>query len=260
MSNEVMTRLAKDYVYNLMLKGEREDGRSFDEIRDIKLETNVIEKAEGSAKVQLGETQVLVGIKLQTGTPFPDSPDQGVIITSLELNPIASPSFEAGPPREKAIEMARVVDRGIRESGAIDLNKLCITEGEEVWIVFIDVHVLNDEGNIVDASSLATIAALMTAKIPAEREGRGDDTMIPIRDMPVGVTLVNIGGEMMVDPVRNEEEICETKLTVVSNQDGSICAMQKSGEGVLSVEQVLLAVDIACKKAAEIRENHLLNI
>ncbi len=260
MGNEVMTRLAKDYVYNLMLKGERKDGRSFDEIRDINLETNVIQKAEGSAKVQLGATQVLVGIKLQIGKPFPDSPDKGVIITSLELNPIASPSFEAGPPREKAIEMARVVDRGIRESGAIDLNKLCITEGEEVWIVFIDIHVLNDEGNIVDASSLAAIAALMTANIPLEREGRGDDMMMPVREMPVGVTLVNIGGEMMVDPVRNEEEICETKLTVVSNQDGSICAMQKSGEGVLSVEQILLAVDIACKKAAEIRENHLLNI
>ncbi|MCG7852845.1 MAG: exosome complex protein Rrp42 [Methanosarcinaceae archaeon] len=260
MSNEVMTRLTKDYVYNLMLKGEREDGRSFDEIRDINLETNVIEKAEGSAKIHLGATQVLVGIKLQIGTPFPDSPDKGVIITSLELNPIASPSFEAGPPREKAIEMARVVDRGIRESGAIDLNKLCITEGEQVWIVFIDIHVLNDEGNIVDASSLAAIAALMTAKIPLEREGRGDDVMMPVREMPVGVTLVNIGGEMMVDPVRNEEDICETKLTVVSNQDGSICAMQKSGEGVLSVEQILLAVDIACKKAAEIRENYLLNI
>ena len=258
--SEVLSNLKKDYVYNLMLKGKREDGRAFDEMRDITVETNVIDKAEGSAKVQYGNTLVMVGVKLQLGTPFPDSPDVGVIITSLELNPIASPTFESGPPRENAIEMARVTDRGIRESGAIDLKKLCITEGEKVWMIFIDVHVLNDEGNILDAASIGAIAALMTATIPAEREGVGEDSPIPIREMPVGISLVDIGGELMVDPGRNEEAVCDTKISITSNQDGSICAMQKSGEGALSEEQVLKAVTIACEKAAKVRENHLLNI
>lgn len=258
--SEVLSNLKKDYVYNLMLKGKREDGRAFDEMRDITVETNVIDKAEGSAKVQYGNTMVLVGVKLQLGTPFPDSPDVGVIITSLELNPIASPTFESGPPRENAIEMARVTDRGIRESGTIDLKKLCITEGEKVWMVFIDVHVLNDEGNILDAASIGAIAALMTATIPAEREGVGEDSPLPIREMPVGISLVDIGGELMVDPGRNEEAVCDTKISITSNQDGSICAMQKSGEGALSEEQVLKAVTIACEKAAKVRENHLLNI
>ncbi len=258
--SEVLSNLKKDYVYNLMLKGEREDGRAFDEMRDITVETNVIDKAEGSARVQYGNTLVMVGVKLQLGTPFPDSPDVGVIITSLELNPIASPTFESGPPRENAIEMARVTDRGIRESGAIDLKKLCITEGEKVWMIFIDVHVLNDEGNILDAASIGAIAALMTATIPAEREGVGEDSPMPIREMPVGISLVDIGGELMVDPGRNEEAVCDTKISITSNQDGSICAMQKSGEGALSEEQVLKAVTIACEKAAKVRENHLLNI
>ena len=258
--SEVISNLKKDYVYNLMLKGQRDDGRAFDEVRNITVETNVIDKAEGSAKVHYGDTQVLVGVKLQLGTPFPDSPGVGVIITSLELNPIASPTFEAGPPRENAIEMARVTDRGIRESGAIDLTKLCITEGEQVWMVFIDVHVLNDDGNILDAASLGAIAALMTATVPAESAGVGEDFMMPVREMPVGISVVDIGGELMVDPGRNEEAVCDTKITITSNQDGSICAMQKSGEGALSEEQVLQAVNIACEKAAKVRENHLLKI
>ncbi len=258
--SEVMSKLKKDYIYNLMLKGQREDGRAFDEIRDITLETHVIDKAEGSAKVQYGATQLLVGVKVQLGTPFPDSPDVGVIITSLELNPIASPTFESGPPRENAIEMARVTDRGIRESGAIDLKKLCITKGEEVWMVFIDVHVLNDDGNILNAASLGAIAALMTAIVPAERNGKGEDFMMPVREMPVCISVVDIGGELMVDPGRNEETVCETRISITSNQDGSICAMQKSGEGALSEEQVLQAVTIACKKAEKVREEHLLKI
>ncbi|MBP2029413.1 exosome complex component RRP42 [Methanohalophilus levihalophilus] len=260
MSNEVISRLKKDYIYNLMLKGSREDGRSFEEFRDIVLETNVIDKAEGSAKVQIGDTQVMVGVKLQVGTPFPDTPDSGVIITSMELNPIASPNFEAGPPRENAIEMARIVDRGIRESGAIDLNKLCITEGEEVWMVFIDVHVLNDSGNILNAASLGAIAALMTTTVPGEREGRGEDMLMPIREMPVSVSLIKIGEEMFIDPTYGEEDVCEARITVTSNQDGSICAMQKSGSGSLSEEQLLHSVDVARAKASEIREKYLLEI
>jgi exosome complex component RRP42 len=260
MGNEVMSILKKDYIYNLMLKGKREDGRTFDEIRNIDIRTNVIEKAEGSAWIKLGETEILVGVKLQVGSPFPDSAGEGVIITSMELNPIASPDFEAGPPKEKAIEMARVTDRGIRESGAIDLSKLCITEGEEVWIIFIDIHVLNNTGNIQDAASLGAIAALLTATVPGEREGRGEDRPLPIRDMPVSVTLVDIGGEMMVDPDLDEETVCDTRITIVSNQDGSISGMQKSGDGALTEEKLLKAVAFACQKASELRETHLLNI
>jgi exosome complex component RRP42 len=156
--------------------------------------------------------------------------------------------------------MARVTDRGIRESGAIDLNKLCITEGEEVWMVFIDIHVLNNEGNIQDVSSLGAIAALLTAVVPGEREGRGEDMPMPIRDMPVSVTLVDIGGEMMIDPDLDEETVCDTRITIVSNQDGSISGMQKSGDGALTEEKLLMAVTLACQKASELREAHLLNI
>jgi exosome complex component RRP42 len=252
-----MSVLKRDYIYNLMLNGKRVDGRSFDQVRDIVLETNVIDKAEGSAWVKYGETEVLVGVKLQAGAPFPDSPDEGVIITSLELNPLASPEFEAGPPKEAAIEMARVTDRGIRESGAIDLKELCITKGEEVWIIFIDIHVLNDAGNIQDASSLGAIAALMTTTVPAERTGKGKDRAMPMKDTPLAITLVNIGGSMMVDPGLDEETVCDTKITIVSNQNGSISGMQKSGNGALTEEQALHAVKVACEKAAELRKAHL---
>jgi exosome complex component RRP42 len=258
MSNEIMSELRKDYIYNLMIKGEREDGRKFDEYREITIDTNVIEKAEGSARVKLGDTHVVVGVKIQTGTPFPDTPDKGVIITNLELIPLASPVFESGPPREDAIELARVVDRGIRESESIDLSKLCITPGEKVWMVFIDVHVLDDGGNIMDAASLGAIAALMTAKLPAQKFGVGEeDTPVPMRDVPVAVTAVEIGGAIMLDPSLNEQSIAGTKLTVISNQDGGLSGMQKSGVSPLTTEQINYIVDISIEKAKELREKFL---
>lgn len=255
--SEVIATLKKDYIYNLMIKGKRQDGRGFKDFRDIKLETNIISKAEGSAKVTLGNTQVLVGVKLQPGTPFPDSQDEGVIITNLELNPIASPEFEPGPPREDAIEMARVVDRGIRESGAIDIKKLCITVGESVWIAYIDVHVLNDDGNVIDASCLAAIAALMTTVVPNEQQGIGMNVPLAMKEIPVGVTLAKIGPKLMVDPSLDEEAVCETKLTVVSSSDGSIAGMQKMGPAPFTEAEVLEAIDMAREKAVELRELYL---
>ncbi|TRZ87531.1 MAG: exosome complex protein Rrp42 [Methanosarcinales archaeon] len=257
MSNEIIAELRKDYIYNLMIKGEREDGRAFDQYRDLVIETNVINKAEGSARVKLGDTHVVVGVKIQPGTPFPDTPDQGVIITNLELIPLASPVFEAGPPREDAIELARVVDRGIRESQSIDLSKLCITPGEKVWMVFIDVHVLDDGGNIMDAASFGAVAALLTAKLPAKRYDLGEDSPVPMRNVPVSITAVDIGGSIMLDPSLDEQSIAGTKLTVTSNQEGDVSAMQKSGVQPLTTEQINYIVDIAIEKAKEIREKFL---
>lgn len=257
MNNEVMAELRRDYIYNLTIKGEREDGRAFDEYREISIETNIISKAEGSARVRLGDTEVVVGIKIQPGVPFPDAPDQGVIITNLELIPMASPVFEPGPPNEDAVELARVVDRGIRESGAIDLSKLCIEAGEKVWMVFIDIHILDDGGNIMDASSLGAIAALLTSKIPAQRYDLGDDRDIPMRDVPVAVTAVEIGGTIMIDPSLDEESIAGSKLTVITNQEGTISGIQKSGSGFLTMEQINYIVDMAIEKAKETREKFL---
>jgi exosome complex component RRP42 len=255
--SSVLSEIRKDYLYNQVLKGERADGRKFDEYREISIEKNVISKAEGSARVRLGSSQVMVGVKMQPGEPFPDSPNRGVIITNAELVPLASPTFEPGPPNEKGIELARVVDRGVRESKAVDLEKLCIIPGKQVWVIFIDVHILDDCGNIMDASSLGAIAALLTTKVPASRFGLGEDYSLPVNDLPIATTAIEFGDVLMFDPDVDEESIANTKLTVISTADGNICGMQKSGPGMLTPEQAYRIVDIACQKAREIREKFL---
>ncbi len=257
MSEDIIAEIRKDYIYNLARKGERADGRAFDQYRDILVEPGVISKAEGSARVKIGNTQVMVGIKIQPGEPFPDTPNQGIIVTNVELVPLASPLFEPGPPDENATELARVVDRGVRESGAIDLDKLCITPKENVWMVFIDVHVLDHDGNLMDASALGTIAALKNAIVPAKRFGLGEDFPLPLRELPVAITAVVLDGAIFLDPSLDEEHIATAKLTVISNTKGDLSGMQKSGVAVLSLDQVVKVVELACKKAMEIRSKHL---
>ncbi|RLI84457.1 MAG: RNA-binding protein, partial [Archaeoglobales archaeon] len=211
--NDILMEVRKDYVLSKLREGERIDGRSFDEMRSIEIKTGIIGKAEGSAYVKLGNTQVVVGVKMQIGEPFPDTPDQGIIITNAELVPLASPTFEPGPPDENAIELARVVDRGIRHSEAVDLKRLCVEEGEKVWMVFIDIWALDDDGNLMDASALAAIAALLNTTVPAERFEVGNDFPLPVRDLPIAVTSLVYGDWIMVDPCRDELSVGRNTIT-----------------------------------------------
>lgn len=254
MSEDVIAEIKKDYIYSLASQGDRADGRKFDEFRPVTIKVGVIGKAEGSSDVMIGDSRVVVGVKIQPGEPFMDTPDKGVIITNLELVPLASPTFETGPPREDAIELARVVDRGVRESEAIDLSKLCIESGQKVWMVFIDVHVLDHDGNLMDAASLGAIAALMSAKIPNAKFGLGEDAKLPLEDVPVGVTAVKIGSSIILDPSLDEENVASCKLTVITNKEGALAGMQKSGVGTLTPDEVKYIVHIAKEKANVLRQ------
>src|SRR4030043_165842 len=189
--SSLITRVRMKQIEQLIEKAKRLDGRGLGDYREIKVEQGVIEKAEGSARVLLGKTEVLVGVKIENGTPFPDTPNDGVMTGNAELVPLASPTFEPGPPDENSIELARIVDRGIRESKAIDTEKLCIDPGKKVFVVFIDVYVLNHDGNLIDASALAAVSALLNTKM-ADYETKDGEvktkqgyTPLPMKNHPI---------------------------------------------------------------------------
>ncbi len=246
--------IKKDYLVKLAKNGKRVDGRKFDEFRDIQIEVGIVKKAEGSARVKIGNTQVIAGIKMDVGEPYPDSPDSGVMSTAAELIPMASPDFEAGPPREDAIELARVVDRGIRESELIDVDKLCIEPGEKVWIVFIDIHILDYDGNLFDAASLASLAALMTSKVPAKQFDLGEDYPLPLKEPPISCTSVKFNGIVVMDPSLDEEEIAEARLTVATDKNGDIRAMQKGLNGSFTVEEIKKVIKASTDNGKKLRE------
>jgi len=247
-----------EYVLKLLENGERVDGRKLDAFRDIHIETNIIKRAEGSARVKIGKTDVIVGIKTEIGEPFSDMPNMGILKTGAEFTPIASPDFESGPPGEDATELARIVDRGIRESDCIDLEKLCIKEGKEAWEVFVDIHIINHDGSLIDASALAAVAALRVTKIPKLENDKiirdKTEMKLPLLHTPITVTVGKTSGKFIIDPSKEEEEILDSKISIAVMEDGKICAVQKSGESSLSMEDINEIIDLAVKKSKEIRK------
>jgi len=248
-----------DRIKEYLSKGLRFDGRKNNQFRDLIIETGVSKKAEGSARVKLGKTEVIVGIKMSVSEPYPDSPNKGNLMTTAELTPLSSPRIELGRPGFPSIETGRVIDRALRESGFIEFDKLVIKEGEKVWTLFVDIYSINDDGNLLDAAGIGALVALKTAKMPKydEKEekvlhGEWTEDNLPLSNkIPVSITVHKIGEHLVVDPTREEEDVSETRVTIGSC-DGIISSIQKGEKESLDTEEFHKILDIVEKAQSEV--------
>ena len=253
-NQRIVSRLKKSSIVSLIKKGLRVDGRKLNEYREITIIPNYIAKAEGSAYAKIGGTLVIAGLKVGVGTPYPDTPNCGVITVNAEFVPFASPTFEPGPPDENAIELARVIDRSIRELKVVDLEKLAIIPGEKVYILWLDIYVFDHDGNLLDTSMLAAITTLLTARIPKAVIKEDSKTVelnkevkepLPITNKVVTVSVGKVNGKFIVDPNIDEEQVLDCRLAISISEDGKIAGMQKMGSGTFTVDEVIEAVKIA---------------
>ncbi|MGC9072218.1 MAG: exosome complex protein Rrp42 [Acidilobus sp.] len=256
----VVSRIKSESLLNMLKRGVRSDQRDLVSPRNVSVEVGVVEKANGSALVKLGKTQVLVGVKIELGRPFPDTPDEGVLQVNSELVPMASPVFEPGPPDENAIELARVIDRSLRDPKVIDLKSLVIRPGEKVWTVWIDVYVLDYDGNYFDASMLGTMAALMNTRLPEYEETESGDvivhrdkltTSLKLNKRVVLVTSAKIGDYIVIDPNLDEELVASSRLVLAFDEQGTIVGAQKSGIGAFTRDELYRAMEIS-RRASQV--------
>ncbi|HIH21902.1 MAG: exosome complex protein Rrp42 [Candidatus Diapherotrites archaeon] len=258
MSSLVSWDFRTDKVLQAIREGKRLDARAFDQYRKINIVKNISENADGSARVKIGETDVIVGVKMITSTPFPDSPDAGTLNVGVELLPIASPTFEAGPPDKESIELARVVDRGIRESKCLDFKEWSIEEGTLCWTAFVDIYALNHDGNLFDAAALASIVSLLETKMPkledkkiVKGEYKGK---IKLSRKPLLCTFAKIANSVVADPSLPEEKAQSARFSVAVTEDDYLTAFQKGGLGSFTASEIDSAIDIALKNTKEIRK------
>ncbi len=259
----IIPRIKRETLLKLLNKGERIDGRGFEDYRDINILLNAVPKAEGSALVKLGNTIVMTGVKLEIGTPFSDRPNEGVLQVHIEFVPLASPTFEPGPPDETAIETARIIDRSLREPRVIDLEDLTIMPGKKVWIIFNDLYLLDHDGNIVDAGVLSTILALNLTKIPKitiEEEDRividrfNREKPLPINLNVVTVTVGIFNDYLLIDPSLDEELVLDSRITFAVDEKERIVGLQRMGMKGIKMNLFEEAMDLAIKKSRELHD------
>jgi len=259
--------LTRKRIHDFLAENKRFDNRKLNDFREISIEAGIGKNAEGSAKVKLGDTEVIAGVKIDVAEPYTDHEDEGTLITTVELLPLASSEFEYGPPRIGAIELARIVDRGVRESGFIDFKKLCIKKGEKVYAILLDIYPLNADGNLIDACALAAVAALRNAKMPKYDEkiekikyGELTAKKLPLTDrIPITVTFYKIGKKIIIDPVTEEEAASEARITFALTRDVKkkrilLNAAQKGKDENFTEEEVAKILDSAVEKFKELEK------
>ena len=264
----IIPKIQKQRIMEYLKASKRFDGRNLDEIRKIEIRTGISLNAEGSASVKIGKTEVYAGVKMDAVTPYSDGPADGTLTVGLEMSPIASPDYDIGPPSIGAIESGRVIDRGIRESGFIEFDKLCIKEGEKVWGIYLDMYAMNDDGNLMDAAALAALAALADARIPVYNEEKGlvdrhqalTDKRLPLNKeaMSLNLTFYKIGDKIIFDPSKEEEGIADYRVSLaVSSYNGKprISSIQKGESGAISQEEMETILNLLEVKFNEMYED-----
>ena len=255
----IISKLEKQELYRLLAEGKRVDGRSLFQHRDLSVQLGYIEKAEGSALVELGNTKILAAVKVGVALPFADTPNEGILIVNAELVPLAFPVFEPGPPSEESISLARYVDRSIRESKTIDLSSLCIVPGRSVYSLYIDLYILDYDGNLIDASVIASVNALGTTTLPKYSvEGQNikkldESFKLELKDYPVSLTYAFLGDKYVVDPCLNEEYASDFTVSITVKSDDRFCAIQKNGGGMLSPRSFLDLLEKSITLGKELR-------
>jgi len=232
----------RKYLEDGVSQNFRSDGRTNLDYRHFVLETGIVSQTNGSARVKLAQTDVLVGIKLEIGAPEEVSPTKGRIHFSVECCPSASPEFEGRGAEELNTELARILERLLKTENVIEMEKLCIIPGKVCWILYIDALVLDSGGNLFDAISVATRAALSNTLIPVVEVANDDYDVaddpskqwsLNVSNVPVCVTFCKIGSSYVVDATIEEELCMNVRLTIGINKQGNICTVNKGAQGGL---------------------------
>lgn len=235
--------------------------------------------------------RVLTEVTATVAPPYPERPLDGFLVFNVEVTPLASAAVEPGRPSPAANAIARILEKQIRDARAIDTEALCIVPGSQVWALRCDVRVLDDHGNLTDASALATMAALLHFR-RADVTIRGEEVIIhsyterapvplAVHHIPVCVTfalfspLLYLGlqtavatGQLpgvekiaipaneiiVLDPSSKEETVSDGSLTMCMNAHKELCGVSKVGGCPMQPKALSQCARVAGEKAAQLVE------
>jgi exosome complex component RRP42 len=246
------------YVTAGAAAGIRSDGRQPLERRAVSLETGILPTASGSARARIGGgvTDVLVGVTATIASPSMGAPHEGLVNFTVECSSLASPDYTGRGADELNAELSMLLSRLYTSAAAAELRAgLCLIPGKKCWALQVDTLVLDSDGSVGDAASLAVRAALATSLLPSVRvvPGEADDddevevdegALMPLGGVspaPVAVTLVALSGAgvRLADATSAEALCSRAQVTVGVGLAGRACGTIASGKTGLSVDEVL---------------------
>jgi len=212
-------------------QGLRLDNRKFDDLRPIKIDVGVLERANGSAYIEWGKNKILVAVY----GPRDAHPrhlaleDRTLFRCRYHMAPFSTEERKNPAPSRREVELSKV----IRES----LEPVVFTELYPRTGIDVFIEVLESEGGTRCASITAASLALA-------------DAGIPIRDMVVACAAGKVNGQVVLDLSDIEDQKGDADLPVaIIPRTGEVTLLQMDGN--LTREEFDKALNLAiegCKK------------
>ncbi|KAK9842914.1 hypothetical protein WJX74_004343 [Apatococcus lobatus] len=268
----MISRYERLYTAEGAKQGLRADGRNCDTFRPVSCSTGVFEQCSGSARLRIGGTHVVATVKVELGAPTPATPQYGRLSFAVDYSPCSAATAQGRRGEDQSSELARALEQSIRPSqsgkgGALDLQSLCVLPGKTCWVLHVDGLILNADGSVLDALSLAIKAALGDTSIPLASVVAAEDpadqpeididpdpskyTRLDIQRIPVTLSIGLIGGLPVVDLTEHEELCADSMLHVSVNERGRICGITQratSGINPATLQEMLAMAQRAAPK------------
>jgi len=259
MREEPLSTNERDFIFAAARDGVRIDGRGLLVEREV--EISVVPGSNGTVEVCIGETRCIAATHAEVVAPLPERPSEGFFSFLVDFSPMASPSYELqSSVQKRQADVARVVERAVRQGRALDVEGLCILAGRKVWSVRVDVRVLDDAGNACDCASIATLASLLCFR-RNDVTVTGDDVIVHsieerepvpliIHHVPLSTSFALLNSTVCVlDPLLAEEQVALGTLTITANKFGEICGVHKAGGVPIDQRLLLHCTEIALERA-----------
>jgi ribonuclease PH len=223
----------------------RPDGRRFDQLRSLEIQTGFQKHAEGSALVKLGDTWVLCAASVERSVPpFLAGKGTGWLTAEYAMLPRSTHTRTKRDPGGRGKEIQRLIGRSLR--AAVDLDRL----GERT--IAIDCDVLSaDGGTRVASITGAWVALALAIRGMVARGELADESALrpPVAAVSVGI----VGGEVVLDLPYVEDSKAEVDLNVVMTEGGHLVEVQGTAEhATFSRAQLDAMLDLAGKGIAEL--------
>ena len=220
--------------------GLRLDGRGPDELRPIRIKTDVLERADGSAMIEWGGNKIIVAVygPREAYPKHTQDIERAVIKARYNMAAFSVDERKRPGPDRRSVEISKVISEAL--SSAVMVEQFPRTQVD----VFIEV---------IQADAGTRIAGLTAASVALAAAG------IPMRDMVVGCTAGKIEGKIVLDLSKEEDNFGQADLPMaVLSRTGEVVLVQMDGD--LSVEEFNHASDMildATKRIAQIQRDAL---
>ncbi len=222
---------------------KRQDGRKFDETREIKAKVGVIPNADGSAMFSFGDTiafAAVYGPKKMHPQHMQD-PSTGVLRYNYNMLSFSVTERIRPGPSRRSQEISKISEWALQPVLIIDKFPGTV----------VDVHV-----NIIQANASTRCAGINAAALALAHAG------IPMKDMVTSVSIGKLDKNLVVDVSKHEEDWEEgegaTDIPMSFTGKGKLTHLQLDGK--ISTEQLKEAIKLgkkACKEIYEVQKKAL---